>query len=336
MRVVIRADGGPDIGYGHLVRTSALAEELHSLGHRVGYATTTPEHVAEVCPSGVDLFELTSREDSREFLESVPSDTGLVVIDSYVCGVEYQQSVRDGVPLAVVSDRAGDPVCADLLLNGNIYAESLSYDFIGEEPESCLGPEYVLFRDSIATLVEQEPPARDPPRKAVVTFGGSDIANLTPTAIHAFEGSSVDVTAIVGPGFSNEAEVREAASATDADVSVVRDPPNFAEIVFDADFAVSACGSTVYELLSLGTPPICTPVVDNQRLIAESLRESELGIVIDPDEFRSSVAGAVDEYVRNDPLREQHRQGGRALIDGHGTERACNRMLSVAELDESP
>lgn len=39
MHVVIRADGGPDIGYGQLIRTNALAEELLSREHEVSVAS---------------------------------------------------------------------------------------------------------------------------------------------------------------------------------------------------------------------------------------------------------------------------------------------------------
>lgn len=41
--VTIRADGGPDIGYDHLVRSNAFAKEFLKRGHGVAVATTTPQ-----------------------------------------------------------------------------------------------------------------------------------------------------------------------------------------------------------------------------------------------------------------------------------------------------
>ena len=61
MHLAIRSDGGPDIGYGHLVRTGALAERALEAGDRVTYATRTPGPAREVCPDGVEARAFWSR-----------------------------------------------------------------------------------------------------------------------------------------------------------------------------------------------------------------------------------------------------------------------------------
>lgn len=331
MRVTIRADGGPKIGFGHLVRTGALASELLRRGHNVTYATTTPEIVADVCPAGVETVELPSRTDVSPFRERIQGRADAVVIDSYLADSDYQRVIRDLVPLAVVSDDTRHRICADLVINGNLGAADLDYEVQGDEPSWCLGPDYLLLRESISELTTCEPPWREEVERALITMGGSDVANLTPTVIRAFDGFDLSVEAIVGPGFSEsqERDVRAAATDVSANVQVIRDPDGLAERMFQADFAVSTASSTTYELLALGTPTVSQPVADNQESIAAALRERDAATVLERGE--KAFREAIEEYVGDAMLRRKRRERGRNLVDGNGALRTYTEVLSLVE-----
>jgi len=332
MHVTVRADGGPEIGYGHLVRTSALASELLDDGHEVTYATTTPTYVEEVCPNEVGIAELPSRDEPTRLLEWLDNvDADVTVIDSYLADCDYQQAVRDQLPTMLVSDDTRHPVCADVVVNGNLYAPELDYDVRGTEPTWCLGPEYVLLREEITQLADETPPWRSRLERAIVTMGGSDIANATPNAIRAFDGTSLRVDIVVGPGFSNEAEIRDVAADVSADARVVRDPPDLPRLMFQADFAVGACGSTTYELLALGAPIVCSPVVENQERIAAALSRRDVATVVDEADREQGFRRGVTRYLEDRDLRRERRDRGRSIVDGHGTERVCAELLSTID-----
>ena len=65
-RIAIRADGGGEIGLGHVMRCAALAAALDRMGHRPLFITATPEvlparledaadiRILETSPSGED------------------------------------------------------------------------------------------------------------------------------------------------------------------------------------------------------------------------------------------------------------------------------------------
>lgn len=326
MQTVIRADGGPDIGYGHLVRTGALAEELLDRGYDVTYATVTPDAVREVCPGSVGTVPLSSKTDVGEFVEELQPLPDLVVLDSYHADGQYQRRVRRQVPLAVVSDDTRHSVCADVLVNGNLYASNLDYETIGDAPRRCLGPSYLLLRHEIAELVSSDPPFRSPPQRALVTMGGSDMADMTPTVVRAFDGLGVQVDVIAGPGFSQEQETRtrDTARATDTPTTVVRDPDDLPRRMFDADFAVCTASSTTYELLGLGTPVVCLPIADNQAPIADELSKRDLATVLPSDADEAAFRRGLERCLSDDSLRRRRRKDGRCLVDGRGTERVAD------------
>jgi spore coat polysaccharide biosynthesis predicted glycosyltransferase SpsG len=331
MHLAVRADGGPDIGYGHLVRTGALAEELLERGHEVTYATATPGPAETVCPPGVGVTELSDRDDPKSMLDRVVANVDAVFADAYPVDTDYQQALRATVPLAVHQDDARHAVCADLFCNWNLYGPDLSYEFVGEHPQTCLGTDYALLRAPIRERAAREPPWRSDPERAVVTMGGSDVSDLTPAAVRAFDGLDLRVDAVVGPGCS-DTQVETIAMAADevtADVRVVRDPPDLPERLFRADLAVTTAGSTVYELLALGTPFVSRPVVDNQAPIARALREREAAVVLDRGDGETAIRRGVDMLLDPD-RRRTYRERGRQLVDGRGTERVAGEVLSLA------
>lgn len=330
MNVVFRADGGPDIGYGHLIRTGAIAEEFLNDGHQIIYATTTPDHVRKVCPNPVQILELPSRDDPEPLLDRMDG-VDAVIADAYPVDTEYQRKLREQTTVAVFSDDSGHVICADVVINGNLYARELDYSFTGKEPTWCLGLDFTVFRREIKDLAALDPPWRDPPEYALITMGGSDVANVTPDAIRAFDGFDISVEIIVGPGFSNLADIDRAVVNTNCHLSISRDPPDLAERMFDADFAIGACGSTTYELLALGTPLICCPVVANQQPIADALYGHEaatvLGSGIEQDELRE----AIRLYIMNAGLRKRRRDNGKRMIDGRGTDRVYRKIVSATD-----
>jgi len=336
MQLAIRADGGPEIGYGHLVRSNALVEEVLARDHEVSVATTTPQPARSVFPNAVDIIELPYRDDPEPFVDLLKTDPpDAVFTDSYPIDTEYQRAIRDQVPLAVLQDDDRHAVCADLFVNGNLYAADFEYEFVGQEPKPCLGTDYVLLRSEIRNRATDEPPWREQPERALVTMGGSDIADLMPTVVRAFDGVDIHVDAIVGPGFSEaqERSIYAAAEEISADVAVARDPNNLVERMLQADFAVSTSSSTTYELLALGTPIVSVPVVDNQEPIAQSLRERDVAIVLEREADIEAFRCAIDQYISTPELRQERDIFGRQLVDGRGIERVYAEVLSVAEND---
>lgn len=332
MHLTIRVDGGSEMGYGHLFRSNALAEEILTGDHIVTVATTTPQSARSVFPNAVGINELSLRGDPEKFVDWLDANQpDAVFTDSYAVNTEYQCAVRDRVPLAVLQDDDRHAVCADLFVNGNLYAPDLDYEFVGEEPKTCLGTDYVLLRSKIRDRAEDEPPWREKPERVLVTMGGSDITNLMPTVIRAFEGFEIHVDAIVGPGFSEaqEKSIRVASKEILADVSVERDPDDLVERMFQADFAVSTSSSTTYELLALGTPIISAPVADNQEPIARSLRESNAALVQARDPDTVSFRSPIKRYIKDPSLRKKLQTTGRQLVDGMGVERVTREIINI-------
>jgi spore coat polysaccharide biosynthesis predicted glycosyltransferase SpsG len=328
MSLTIYANGNEAIGYGHLFRTSALAQMCLEQGYKVRYVTTTPETTREVIPKRAVLTSIESDEDLVNLTESKVID--VLVTDSYGIGQEIYQRLKDSVPrLAVVSDHARSPVCCDILINGNLYARDLDYKWIGNEPEWYLGPEFLLLRNEIRQRIHREISLGKEPKRAIITMGGSDVRQMTPSILRAFDGFDMQIDAIVGPGFSSELEqeIREVASEVSVDVSTNRSPDDLAERMLQSDFGITTASTTIYELLALGTPIICVPVADHQEPIASSLREDNLAHVVDRGAGTEDIRRGIDQYTSDVALKKKRRDLGQNIVDGRGAERICSALF---------
>jgi len=162
-------------------------------------------------------------------------------------------------------------------------------------------------------------------------MGGSDIGELTPTVIRAFDGFDLRVDAIVGPGCSVEQEeaMREAADAGTVDIYVDRDPDDLVDRMAQADFAVSTASSTTYELFALGTPIISIPVADNQEPIAAALRTRDAATVLNRGGGSEAFRSAIREYIQQIELRQKRQIGGRRTVDSKGAERIAEDIIRL-------
>lgn len=330
MHLAIVAEGGPEIGFGHLVRTGALASECLRRGHDVTYLTRTPDTVDAVCPAAADTVGLSPRttlDRSLDWLDTHRVDVALT--DSYDADVSVQEAIHERVPvLAVVVNDDRHAIRADVVVNGNVYAPDIEYRWIGAEPEWCLGTDYLLLRDDVREKAREPAQFRETPRRALLTMGGSDVGNTIPVAMSAFDGLDIAVDVIVGPGSSNDAEITEAAQTIDAKVDIRVDPEDLVEQMWRADLAVSAFGSTAYELLALGTPVVGLIEAENQRPIGEALAERDAAVLLDdspsPDAIREAVLGCLERPDRRRRMIDR----GRALVDTDGTKRVYKALAA--------
>jgi spore coat polysaccharide biosynthesis predicted glycosyltransferase SpsG len=143
-KVYLRADAGNRIGYGHFIRTLALADVLKD-SFKCTFFTTTPTayqigEMAKVCPY-VALQEDTKFED---FLNYLKGDE-IVVLDNYFFTTEYQKQIKEkGSKLVCIDDMHDKHYVADVVINHALTDKSL-FD-CEAYTKLCLGFDYALLR----------------------------------------------------------------------------------------------------------------------------------------------------------------------------------------------
>lgn len=297
-RLLLQAETGPAVGAGHLARCLALAQAwVDTGGAAVLAATELPSHWAErYAIEGVELADSTD----------APYDcVDWTVLDGYGFTAADHEAVKAaGSRLLSIDDHAiVRSNAADLVLDQNLGATRAAY---GDRTDMLLGPRYALLRREFWRLAPRVTAPQG--RRLLVAMGGSP----APGTLDGFNRILAD-PAVEG-----------------VEVVELRGLATVVEAMTSSDLALSASGSTCWELCCSGLPPVLLPVADNQVPLAAALAShgaaEDCGPIgtVDPAWVAERVAA-----LANDPERRARMsRRGQTLVDGRGAKRVVARLRS--------
>lgn len=339
-RLLIRADANSTIGSGHVMRCLALAQEWKARGGDVTFALGDGAGAIaqRLLDEGMEVTRVTSvpgsGEDARETSKLARSFDWLV-LDGYGFGAAFQHTVSQaGTPFLVLDDYGhADHYYAALLLNQNISASDASYPSVEPGTQLLMGTRYSMLRTEFRTAT-YEPPTF-PPRRLLVTMGGGDPDNVTGTVIQALNHLDLEeavVTVLSGGNNVHYDDIQERLSASPFESRLIRNAQDMPGLIAESDFAVSAGGSTCWELALMGRPNLIVSLAVNQNGIAQGLDAA--GVSLHAGWFNEVTDESLAEQLApllkdSEKLSEMSRRG-RDLVDGNGASRVADAMLSYS------
>ncbi len=340
--VIIRADGSAQIGMGHLMRCMSVGIALQGLGVKVYFLTSSEACLKLVKEKGF-LGILLSRpyacmeEEAKETL-SVASklQAGLILVDSYRATVPYLEKIYQSIPVFYMDDLGRMDLPVNGLINYNIYGPDMGYEsFYPKENRLLLGSTYAPVKPEFSAVLRAR---RRVPERIMVTMGGSDSLNIAGQlgerlALSLHE--QVEILLICGR-FSPHLEVVKALCMKYPQIHVLTDVPDMWNYMADSDLVITAAGSTIYELCTLGVPAVCCYYVENQRRIAEGISDKTSMINAGdfskaPEQVLDTMIRAAEDLLQDFEKREQLSREMRQISDGLGAKRLAEALLGYME-----
>ena len=352
-RVLIRADCGAAVGSGHLMRMLAMAGGCRRLGFAVTFALgNVPGTIArKISDAGCEIITVAAKRGSEEdAIETRTLATDLdadwLVLDGYCFDDNYQSLVKsDNSLLMVVDDFGhGKHSGADLVLNQNAYADASRYHELADTKVLCgirytmLKPEFESQQDAKA----KKQKARGTAKKILVTMGGSDSENYTLPVMQALaqidgcRAADLFVDCVTGPNFAHEEVLRQFERSSQFNFRIHRNVDRMDVLMRNADLAITAGGSTCYELAKLGVPAIAIPTAENQVPVVKDLskrntlcrfKASQVERNVEPNQH-SVLSKFIKTIIDDAPQRQAMSDAGKKLIDGLGVNRVARAMYS--------
>lgn len=282
VRVEILCESGQEIGLGHLYRCIKLArilaqipEVAHIALHNRG--DFAPEF-GKIVPSdlGARIHFFTHEWLCEDTLSSVlrekkPKESVLAIVDSYMASREvYAHIKRQASALICLDDTLRDvyPPQSYILnptLEASTYFAPKPYHlWCGEE--FAIVPQYAQIKPQISH-------ASIPLAKHIfVNFGGVDSGDLTQAFLQGLRDclgarvGSVHFHIVLGGGYTHTLCPSLVAELSEA-ITIYRDlsPDEFLSLAQACDYAISAGGGSMLELLTLQIPSIILESAPNQR-----------------------------------------------------------------------
>jgi UDP-2,4-diacetamido-2,4,6-trideoxy-beta-L-altropyranose hydrolase len=332
--LLIRADANLAMGTGHVMRCLALAQAWQDAGGRATFAMIEPSlPIRErLLKEAVEIAVISAppgtKEDARQTAALAREHAASwVVVDGYQFPMQYQRALKAADYAVLFVDDYGHARCysADMVLDQNVSADESDYEKREPYTQLLIGAQYCLLRREFNAWREWRREIAPLGRRVLLTMGGSDPENFTETALAALALLEEEFEAIVVLGGSNARPELVTCNPVGIgkNIEVRRDVSNMAELMTWADIAISAAGTTSWEMCFLGLPALLVDLVENQTPIAQELDRRGCAIHVGSAQNVSpqKLADRIQSLLRSREDRHAISSRCRALVDGRGAAR---------------
>lgn len=326
MVALLRCDAGKKHGLGHLSRCMTLAAALSKAGVTPRFALNAPAHIQErVRGAGYSLMNVGFDVGSDNTADWLESDVRLLVIDSKEATNAYVRLCRRQCSVACFDDETARSLPCDVLINNNVWSSHADYQNI---PNSMLliGPAFNTVDPGYYKLADRRR------NGLLITLGGEDPHNhttwLVRTLAQQIGGLSTHVC--IGPAHPEPESVIKACKDCLPNATIHCSPPSLLDLAAQCHIALSAGGTTCYELAAAGIAMAVLAVEEHQTRLLYAMEHA--GAALPLGRFDTLDSANVSRTYGNlsNPLTASHLVGaGKRLFPNTGVEEIVKALASA-------
>ncbi len=320
-RLVVRADGNPQIGFGHVMRCLAIVDGS-SFNEILWLSTDQLTEIIQRESKSLIQFQLISNE--LEF-QKLLKDSDVVLLDGYQFSpTDHHKIWSTGAKLVLIDDLANQPVSADVIINPTPGFSSEKY--ISDRPAIFLmGLNYAMLRAPFLSLAKQAELEKEE-GSVLICMGGSDPMNFTERILEvALTEPFQSIHVVVGSGYQFHSTL-ERFNDNRMVIHRALDAQEMAKLMSSCEWGIYPSSGILLEALAAKQRIISGVTADNQRFVHEA--HLKLNTLIDAEDFSSA---ALKTAFKKMDLFHQNQ----AFIDGQSIERintVISRLVQTEQL----
>jgi UDP-2,4-diacetamido-2,4,6-trideoxy-beta-L-altropyranose hydrolase len=330
MRALIFTEGGSQIGLGHISRCSSLYDELEVRGIEVEFIIFGDSKDIEIIQN--KKFKVVSWL-STGFLNKYIKENDHCIVDSYLASEDLYRVISNRAKKSLfIDDNGRIKYPKSIVVNPSLSTDAVKYPK-GDANCYLLGSKYIILRRPFTQVKREAINSRI--KEVIITLGGSDIHNLTPIILNQFSSRYPDIifNVVIGDAFKNIDESKKC-SSKNINFYENATAEEMKRIMLKSDFAITAAGQTIYELLATQTPFIPIKIVENQSNNVAGLKEFNLvEMVLDckDTDFLEKLEVEFKKLL-NMNKRNEIFNLYTDVIDGLGSKRLIDRLVTNQEV----
>ncbi len=342
--ILFRCDGSHEIGFGHIVRCIALADELRDKhGSGVVFAVLYDNKAMEMIMNhGYKVETANPREDQFDYVDWF----NCIVKKNHPCALILD--IRDDLPPNIVSNlrkkgilvvTIDDPTDRRLLADLAFYPpvpQVEKMDWQGFTGQRFIGWEWVILRREFSHNDENlykriKATKKTKIHNILVTMGGSDPKGMTLKTMEALKviDGQFEVTIILGPGFAHRDSLNEILGNFPHIHRIFENVLNIGDIMAEADLAVASFGVTAYELAAMGVPAIHLCLTQDHCKSSSVFQKNKIAFCMGQiDEVDvETLAQKVKYLVSHQKLRRNMIKRSQKLFSDNGTPLVAQKII---------
>lgn len=333
---LFRADGNSATGMGHLMRCLTIASAIKG---RVIFVCSKEESAGVVIDRGFEAVVLHTNPHCME--EEIPKweDLSLrlekpvmILVDSYYVTDTYLTALQKYGTVALLDDCAEHCYPVHMIINYNVFADLEQYKRLYKDTKTLLyvGGSFVPLRREFQNSTYQ---IRETARDILITTGGGDIDNIGGEILTRLAERMPDMQLhLVAGRFHPGKEELKKFAAHRENVYIYEDVTAMASLMEKCDICVTAGGTTIYELSSIGVPLVGFSYAKNQEALPEYLGKNKIAAYggawhKDKQSTLNRICEQVEALASSYEKRLEYWKRERLLIDGKGAKRIAALLL---------
>lgn len=338
----IRVDANKEIATGHVMRCLSIAFGMKNVDIDCVFITVDENAKQIVSSHGFEVICLNSQwnvldKEAKQLVEVIQEyKIDKLIIDSYYVTVQYLERLIAYTKVIYIDDMNFFRYPVSMVINYNIYYEIFSYPEIYSRTETqlLLGCRYAPLREEFKSI---KPSYREMVKKIFVTTGGTDQYNVSGKLINRiiedklFKG--IEFHIVVGRLNSNLEYLKELSDRCNS-IVLHQDVKNMSELMISCDIAITAGGSTMYELCACSVPAISFSFADNQLYGVEGFAKEELmtyagDVRKNEEKCIYNLIAYIQKYIANPKVRRKKAINMRKKVDGNGVSRIVKAIIDL-------
>lgn len=340
--VIVRCDGGSELGLGHVMRCMALAERLrdhHAVGIRfLMRGIEGQENAAHrlVQQHHFPLVLIPDGVSEAQFMDDYQTQrriSGAIFDIRTDLGPEYLQSLSERGVVSVCIDEPSDRrLACDLAFYPPVpQVQDMSWS--GFKGNLLVGWEWVLLNASFQGSVPQRI-TRDVPQ-ILLTMGGADPFGLVFHGMDALTELAGDYHAhvLLGASFPDRAEVEARVRDLNRPVTLHHNVQDMKGLVSQMDLAIASFGVSAYELAAVGVPSILMGISEDHCRSAQALHDAGAALNLGhySDVSSKALAATIQDTLKDRDRLAAMRKAALDLNMGQGAENVATLIKQTLD-----
>lgn len=330
----IRTDMNAQIATGHIMRCLSIADAVKELGEQTTFLFADDLAVNLLEEHGYGYIILDSKWDDMEqelpVLKSVIKEYEIsyMLVDSYQVTHKYLEELSKYVRVIYLDDlNLFQYPVAEVICYANYWKKFQYFDDNENETKFHLGTKFVPLRSAFWNCEKKE--ISKSVETVLILSGGSDPYDAISKILGAIERTQFKEIHVICGMYNEKYEKLCQSYVREENVFVYRGISDVDRYMKQVDLAISAGGTTLYELCACGTPTISYSFADNQLNNVKQFDED--GLIpyagdIRYEDISSAIRNNMGKIMNDINLRQEFSSRMQMLVDGKGAMRIARQI----------
>lgn len=343
-----RVDANEKIASGHLMRCMAVAIECIRRGEKCIFFLAEEKGTERLKENHIPYRILNTKwndlQAETEIMRQVIEKEKLnwLVVDSYQATASYLAYLEKFVPVLYFDDIGEEMYPVSAVLHYGQWGDEKDYQkrYDGTGTKVLGGMQYIPLRDEFSALqrLDSEGGSRvewQRERSILITTGATDPYNVTGKLLEACslrrEFRFYDFEVIVGGMNQYENDLMRI-SEKNPHILLHKNIRNMSEYMKKCELAVSAGGTTLFELCACQIPTVCFSFADNQRAFVREMGKRKIMCLAGDAREEAAIGEKICEQLiylqENEKVRREYVFNMSKLVDGRGVIRIADFLCT--------